>query len=127
MWQIGLKFAQSLGNGLTVKIHGFALSPKESCWGTSTPARDPRDVETIERLQQQIQELGLQQLWPDTPAEEAETEPNVWDDESVDVNPFGGGKHRYVNHLYQPRRNDHVEDRDDRYHDDPVRSLGLKI
>ncbi|GKA44029.1 reverse transcriptase domain-containing protein, partial [Tanacetum coccineum] len=36
-------------------------------------ARDPRDVETIEK--------------------EAETEPNVWDDEPVDVNPFGGRKH----------------------------------
>ncbi|GKF18842.1 hypothetical protein Tco_0063760, partial [Tanacetum coccineum] len=51
------------------------------------PARDSRDVETIERL----------------------------------------GKHRYVNRLYQPRRNDHVVDRDDRYRDDPIRSLGLKI
>ncbi|GKD48925.1 hypothetical protein Tco_1277901, partial [Tanacetum coccineum] len=43
------------------------------------PARDPRDVETIER---------------------------------------------YVNRLYQPRRDD---DRDDRYRDDPIRSLELKI
>ncbi|GJY98032.1 RNA-directed DNA polymerase [Tanacetum coccineum] len=91
------------------------------------PARDPHDVETIERLQQRIQELELQQPWPDLPVEEAETEPNVWDEESVDVNPFGGGKHRYVNCLYQPRRNDHVVDRDDRYRDDPIRSLGLKI
>ncbi|GKE72350.1 hypothetical protein Tco_1534391 [Tanacetum coccineum] len=48
------------------------------------PARDPRDVETIERLQ-------------------------------------------YLNRLYQPRHNDHVVDRDDRYRDDPIRSLGLKI
>ncbi|GKF71280.1 hypothetical protein Tco_0207394, partial [Tanacetum coccineum] len=47
--------------------------------------------------------------------------------ESVDVNPFCGGKRRYVNRLYQPRRNDHVVDRDDRYRDDPIRSLGLKI
>ncbi|GKB71082.1 reverse transcriptase domain-containing protein [Tanacetum coccineum] len=92
------------------------------------PARDPRDVETIERLQQQqIQELELQQLQPDSPTEEAETEPNVWDDEPVDVNPFGGRKHRYVNRLYQPRRNDHAVDHDDRYRDDPIRSLGLKI
>ncbi|GJU67477.1 reverse transcriptase domain-containing protein, partial [Tanacetum coccineum] len=91
------------------------------------PARDPRDVETIKRLQQRIQELELQQPWPDSPAEEAETEPNVWDEESVDVNPFGEGKHRYVNRLYQPRRNDHAVDRDDRYRDDPIRSLGLKI
>ncbi|GJR20753.1 hypothetical protein Tco_0969280 [Tanacetum coccineum] len=84
------------------------------------PAHDPRDVETIERLQQWI-------LQPDSPAEEAETEPNVWDDEPVDVNPFGGRKHRYVNRLYQPRRNDHAVDRDDRYRDDPIRSLGLEI
>ncbi|GKA47368.1 transposon ty3-I gag-pol polyprotein [Tanacetum coccineum] len=91
------------------------------------PARDPRDAETIERLQQRIQELELHQLRPDSPAKEAEAEPNVWDDESVDVNPFGGEKPRYVNRLFQPRRNDHVVDRDNRYRDDPIRSLGLKI
>ncbi|GJX35486.1 hypothetical protein Tco_0247043 [Tanacetum coccineum] len=54
-------------------------------------ARDPRDVETIERLQQRIQELEFQQLQQDSPAEETETESNVWDDGSEDVNPFGGG------------------------------------
>nr|GEZ96338.1 RNA-directed DNA polymerase [Tanacetum cinerariifolium] len=93
----------------------------------SPPARDPRDVETIKRMQQRIQELELQQLRSDSPAEEAKTEPNVWDDEPVDVNPFGGENPRYVNRLYQPRRNDQVVDRDDRYRDDPIRSLGLKI
>ncbi|GKA65999.1 hypothetical protein Tco_0765807 [Tanacetum coccineum] len=31
------------------------------------------------------------QLQQDSPAEEAETESNVWDDGSEDVNPFGGG------------------------------------
>ncbi|GKB42146.1 RNA-directed DNA polymerase [Tanacetum coccineum] len=93
----------------------------------SPPARDPRDVETIERMQQRIQELELQQLQPDSPKKEAETDPNVWDDEPMDVNPFGERKHRYVNRLYQPRRNDHVVDRDDRYSDDPIRSLGLMI
>nr|GEW32866.1 retrotransposable element Tf2 [Tanacetum cinerariifolium] len=40
---------------------------------------------------------------------------------------FGGEKSRYVNRLYQPRRNDHAVDRDDRYRDDHFRSLGLKI
>ncbi|GJU62754.1 RNA-directed DNA polymerase [Tanacetum coccineum] len=59
--------------------------------------------------------------------QEAEAEPNIWDDKSVDVNPFGGEKPRYVNHLYQPRRNDHAIDRDNIYRDDPIRSLGLKI
>ncbi|GJX83734.1 coatomer subunit alpha-1 [Tanacetum coccineum] len=44
------------------------------------PARDPRDVETIERLQQRIQELEFQQLQQDSPAEETETDSNVWDD-----------------------------------------------
>ncbi|GKF57825.1 hypothetical protein Tco_0171362 [Tanacetum coccineum] len=34
---------------------------------------------------------------------------------------------RYVNRLYQPRRNDHAVDYDNRYRDDPIRSLGLKI
>ncbi|GJX98153.1 hypothetical protein Tco_0355172 [Tanacetum coccineum] len=91
------------------------------------PARDPRDVKTMERLQQRIQELELQQLHPDSPIEKAETEPNVWDDEPMDVNPFGGRKHRYVNHLYQPLRNNHGIDHDDRYCDDPIRSLELKI
>ncbi|GJS95947.1 hypothetical protein Tco_0802915 [Tanacetum coccineum] len=46
------------------------------------PAHGPRDVETIERLQQQIQELELQQLRPNSPAEEAKetkSEPIMWD------------------------------------------------
>ncbi|GKA82863.1 hypothetical protein Tco_0789611 [Tanacetum coccineum] len=58
---------------------------------------------------------------------DAEAEPNVWDDGPDDVNPFGEGKPRYVNRLYQPHRNNSVVDRDDRYRDDPIRSLGLKI
>ncbi|GJR01061.1 putative reverse transcriptase domain-containing protein [Tanacetum coccineum] len=45
----------------------------------------------------------------------------------MDVNPFGRGNPRYVNRLYQPRRNDHVVDYDNRYRDDLIRSLGLKI
>nr|GEZ67806.1 reverse transcriptase domain-containing protein [Tanacetum cinerariifolium] len=57
----------------------------------------------------------------------AKTKSNVWDDEHVDVNPFGGENPGYVNRLYQTHRNDHAVDRDDRYHDDPIRSLGLKI
>nr|GEV59079.1 hypothetical protein [Tanacetum cinerariifolium] len=36
-------------------------------------------------------------------------------------------KHRYVNRLYQPRRNDHAVDCNDRYRDDPIHNLGLKI
>nr|GEU84744.1 hypothetical protein [Tanacetum cinerariifolium] len=44
----------------------------------ASPARDPRDVETIERLQQWIQELEFQQLQQDSPAEETKTESNVW-------------------------------------------------
>nr|GEX67045.1 reverse transcriptase domain-containing protein [Tanacetum cinerariifolium] len=91
------------------------------------PTCDPRDLETIERLQQRIQELEVQQLRPDSPTEVAKTEPNVWDDEPVDVNPFGGENPRYVNRHYQPRRNDRAVDHDDRYRDDPIRSLGLKI
>ncbi|GJV51146.1 reverse transcriptase domain-containing protein [Tanacetum coccineum] len=136
---IGLKFAWLLGNGLTIKNHRLAMSPlsfrpfrythgRKKAEAEPTPlARDPRDVETIERLQQRIQELKLQQLQPDSPAEEAKTKPNIWDDEPVDVNPFDGRKHRYVNRLYQHRHNDHAVDRDDRYRDDPIRSLGLKI
>ncbi|GKC65948.1 reverse transcriptase domain-containing protein [Tanacetum coccineum] len=59
---------------------------KKSVAELAPPARDPRDVETIERE-----------------------------------------KPRYVNHLFKPRRNDHDVDRDDRYRDDPICSLGLKI
>nr|GEW02386.1 hypothetical protein [Tanacetum cinerariifolium] len=46
------------------------------------PARDPRDVETIERLQQRSKELEFQQ---DSPAEETKTESNIWDDGSEDA------------------------------------------
>nr|GEV24945.1 hypothetical protein [Tanacetum cinerariifolium] len=59
--------------------------------------------------------------------QKAETEPNVWEDGSADVNPFGGEKPRYVNRLFQPRRNDHAVDHDDIYRDDPIYSMGLKI
>ncbi|GJU46259.1 cyclic nucleotide-binding domain-containing protein [Tanacetum coccineum] len=59
------------------------------------PARDPRDVETIERLQQRIQELEFQQLQQDSPAEETKTESNDWDDGSEDVNHFGEGNPRF--------------------------------
>ncbi|GJR25615.1 hypothetical protein Tco_1101847 [Tanacetum coccineum] len=51
---------------------------------------DPRDVK-IASLKQRIQELEFPQLQQDSPAEEAETESNIWDDGSEDVNPFGGG------------------------------------
>ncbi|GJU77128.1 hypothetical protein Tco_1274198 [Tanacetum coccineum] len=51
---------------------------------------DPRDVK-IASLKQWIQELEFPHLQQDLPAEETETESNVWDDGSEDVNPFGGG------------------------------------
>nr|GEV19977.1 reverse transcriptase domain-containing protein [Tanacetum cinerariifolium] len=60
------------------------------------PYRDPRDVETIEMLQQRIQELELQQLRPDSPAEEAKAEPNVWDDDmglKIEIPEFTGKVH----------------------------------
>nr|GEZ13729.1 F-box domain, galactose oxidase, beta-propeller [Tanacetum cinerariifolium] len=63
---------------------------KKSVVEPAPPTRDLRDVKTIERLQQRIQELELQQLRLDLPAEEAKTKPNIWNDEPVDVNPFGG-------------------------------------
>ncbi|GKF57043.1 hypothetical protein Tco_0170580 [Tanacetum coccineum] len=71
------------------------------------PARDLCNVETIERLQQQIQEL---ELWkPD------------------DVDPFGGIKPRYHDCHYHLHRTNRVIDRDDRYRDDPIYGMGLKI
>nr|GEZ14882.1 Gag/Pol polyprotein [Tanacetum cinerariifolium] len=78
---------------------------KKSVVEPAPPTRDLRDVKTIERLQQRIQELELQQLRLDLPAEEAKTKPNIWNDEPVDVNPFGGENPKYVSHLYQPHRN----------------------
>nr|GEW03807.1 hypothetical protein [Tanacetum cinerariifolium] len=75
------------------------------------PARDPHDVETIKRLQQQIQELELQQLQPDSPEKEAKTEPNFWDDEPVDVNPFVGKNIEVINEFNKLRmRCDVVEE-----------------
>nr|GEX21468.1 cyclic nucleotide-binding domain-containing protein [Tanacetum cinerariifolium] len=66
-------------------------SKKKSVAKPAPPARDPRDVKTIERLEQRIQKLEFQQLQQDSPEEETETESNVWDDGSEDINPFGGG------------------------------------
>nr|GEV06504.1 UBN2 domain-containing protein [Tanacetum cinerariifolium] len=51
---------------------------------------DPRDVK-IASLKQRIQKLEFPQLHQHSPAEEAKTESNVWDDGSEDVNPFDGG------------------------------------
>ncbi|GKE37906.1 hypothetical protein Tco_1461311, partial [Tanacetum coccineum] len=64
-------------------------------------ARDPRDVETIEKQQQWIQELEFQQPRLDLPGEEAETEPT------------SGMRSQWTSILL--------------YRDDPIRSLGLKI
>nr|GEX72825.1 hypothetical protein [Tanacetum cinerariifolium] len=61
------------------------------------------------------------------PHDEAESESNIWDDGPEDVNPFGERKPRYHDRRYHPRRNDRVVDRDDRYRDDPIRNMGLKI
>ncbi|GKE06578.1 hypothetical protein Tco_1398596 [Tanacetum coccineum] len=50
---------------------------------------DPRDLK-ITSLKQRIQELEFPQLQQDSPAEETDSESNVWDDGSEDVNLFGG-------------------------------------
>nr|GEX50844.1 hypothetical protein [Tanacetum cinerariifolium] len=71
----------------------FFYMRKKSVAEPAPPAHEPRDVETIERLQQRIQELEFQQLQQVSSAEDTETECNVWDDGSEDVNPFGGGNH----------------------------------
>nr|GEW17085.1 putative reverse transcriptase domain-containing protein [Tanacetum cinerariifolium] len=89
--------------------------------------RDPRYVEMIEKMQQRIQELEIQQLEHDSSTKEVESESNVWDDGPDDVNPFGKIKHRFRNHRYHLRRTDRVVDHDDRYRDDPIHSMGLKI
>nr|GEZ75282.1 hypothetical protein [Tanacetum cinerariifolium] len=54
-----------------------ALLGKKAIAEPAPPACDPRDVETIERLQQRIQELKFQQLQQDLPIEETYTESKV--------------------------------------------------
>ncbi|GJX51006.1 putative reverse transcriptase domain-containing protein [Tanacetum coccineum] len=83
-----------------IETHGR----KKSIMELAPPAHDPRGVEIIKRMHQRIQELelyGCQSFWQK--------------------------KHRYINLLCQPCRNDHSVDHNDGYHDDPIRSLGLKI
>nr|GEX22075.1 hypothetical protein [Tanacetum cinerariifolium] len=60
---------------------------------------DPRDVK-IASLKQRIQELEFPQLQQNSPTKEAETESNVWDDRSEDVNPFGGGNPGFYDDHY---------------------------
>lgn len=71
-------------------------------------ARDPRDIE-IERLQQRVQELELQQ---GSPGEESESDLSVEDDGYEDDNPFAGIRGNHHNR---------------RYRDDPLRSMGVKV
>ncbi|GKA54778.1 hypothetical protein Tco_0753727 [Tanacetum coccineum] len=68
---------------------------KKSIMEPTPHAHDPHDVETIERLQQRIQELEFQQLQQDSLAEEIETESNIWGDGSEDGNPFGRRNPRF--------------------------------
>ncbi|PWA78542.1 hypothetical protein CTI12_AA213720 [Artemisia annua] len=75
-------------------------------------AHDPRDIE-IERLQQRVQELELQQeILQDSPAEETLSNPSVWHDGDVEFNPFGG----------LPKGH-----RDGKFRDDPLCGIGMKV
>ncbi|GKD62676.1 reverse transcriptase domain-containing protein [Tanacetum coccineum] len=76
--------------------------------GNDSGQRDPRDVE-IERLQQRIRDLEIQQ---ESPNEETESEPHGWDvggDE--DHNPFGN----FGQNFPGPNR------------EDPLCNMGMKI
>ncbi|KAL4577181.1 hypothetical protein LXL04_013285 [Taraxacum kok-saghyz] len=73
--------------------------------GNGGDQRDPRDIE-IERLQQRVMELEIQQEVDD---EETESDPSVWGEE--EENPFG-----------KPQQNSHNMSRDD-----PLRSFGVMI
>nr|GEZ30105.1 reverse transcriptase domain-containing protein [Tanacetum cinerariifolium] len=115
------------------KLADFSLNDSEDVWSWSLGAVSFSVKSTREHIDLSFLPSGAD---PRTRApaitarladRRGRNEPNVWDDEPVDVKPFSGKKHRYVNRLYQPRCNDHVVDRDDRYRDDPIRSLGLKI
>ncbi|KAL4554309.1 hypothetical protein LXL04_039528 [Taraxacum kok-saghyz] len=72
--------------------------------GNDGDQRDPRDIE-IERLQQRVRELEIEQEVDD---EETESDPNVWGEE--EENSFG-----------KPQRNNH-----NMSHDDPLRSFGVR-
>ena len=76
--------------------------------GNDGDQRDPRDIE-IERLQQRVRDLELQQEARD---EETESEPSVWDARyEEDENPFG----TYRRNIQGQRR------------EDPLRNMGIKI
>ncbi|GKE55791.1 hypothetical protein Tco_1494976, partial [Tanacetum coccineum] len=49
------------------------------------------------------------------------------DDWPDDINPFGGIQPRYRDRRYHLRHTDRAVDRDDRYRNDPIRNMGLKI
>nr|GFA63400.1 protein kinase-like domain, phloem protein 2-like protein [Tanacetum cinerariifolium] len=100
-WIKRLQICNNVASGLEF-LHGGGVTQKKkkSVAEPTPPARDPCDVETIERLQQRIQELEFSQLQLDSPAEEAKTESNVWDDGSDDVNPFGRGNHGFHDNQY---------------------------
>ncbi|GJR94858.1 hypothetical protein Tco_0267032 [Tanacetum coccineum] len=102
-----------MGNEPTLR---YSLIPRDVETNESYRQPDPRNLDELyQTITTKLRDQSGRKL-----------EPNVYDNELVDVNPFGGGKPRYVNHLYQPRHNDHAVDRDDRDRDDPIRSLGLK-
>ncbi|GJS12659.1 hypothetical protein Tco_0407131 [Tanacetum coccineum] len=75
-------------------------------------ACDQRDIE-IERLQQRVQELELQQeIMHDSPTEETLSNPSVWNNRDNEFNPFGGA---------------HQGHRDGKFRDDPLRGIGIKV
>nr|GFB19325.1 nucleotide-binding alpha-beta plait domain-containing protein [Tanacetum cinerariifolium] len=55
--------------------------------GNEKVDRDPGNISENKGLRRRLQQ--------DSPTKEAETESNVWDDGSEDVNPFGRGNHRF--------------------------------
>nr|GEZ12561.1 reverse transcriptase domain-containing protein [Tanacetum cinerariifolium] len=58
--------------------------------------------------------IGSHLSFPDSSAKEAETESNVWDDGSVDVNPFGRGNLEVINEFDKLRmRCDVVEEEEE--------------
>nr|GEX46185.1 hypothetical protein [Tanacetum cinerariifolium] len=86
---------------LVVIISGFSatswrIGTSRPVSGVSSPFYDPDPDSLVARTTARrrstprIQELELHQLQPDSRAEETETEPSIWDDKPVDVNPFGG-------------------------------------
>lgn len=93
---------------MAYNARGFRQQPRRDAnRGNEDEWRDPRDIAEIERLQQRVRDLELQQ---EERRGETDTDIDAWGDGERYGNPFGGRN---------PRRGLYVTD--------PIRSMGVKI